>query len=200
MRAALGGTRSPLPVTGGPRSKCRCSGSGHGGDSGFAARLRLGAGPCDAILAGATSPWLLAYVLGSLFGPIGLFRGPLGWLLLAAGALWLCHLRPPIRLPAPSTGQKPALLAFAVMALITLPVQLGSPLVPLADALSWPASAQRILTFHTYAPLDTDPYGFTDGPRRRRPTLSPRFASGDLLKKRLIILGEYVMIKVTLEA
>ncbi len=115
-------------------------------------------GLCDALLAGAAGLWFLADFLGNIFGPIGLFRAPLIWLLLAAGTLWLMSLRPRIRLRAPSTGQKLALLAFALMAVMTLPIQLGSPVVPMLDALSWPSAAQRILTFHTYAPLNNYPY------------------------------------------
>ncbi len=115
-------------------------------------------GLCDALLAGAAGLWFLGDFLGNILGPLGLFRAPLIWLLLAAGTLWLLRLRPRIRLRAPSMGQKLALLAFALMAVITLPIQLGSPVVPRVDALAWPSSAQRILTFHTYAPLNNDPY------------------------------------------
>ncbi len=115
-------------------------------------------GLCDALLAGAAGLWFLGDFLGNILGPLGLFRAALIWLLLAAGTLWLLRLRPRIRLRAPSPGQKLALLAFALMAVMTLPIQLGSPVVPWHDALAWPSSAQRILTFHTYAPLNNDPY------------------------------------------
>jgi len=125
-------------------------------------------GLCDAILAGATGCWISAYVLGNVFGPIGLFRTPL--ILAAVGACGFSLLRraPAVALRRPTEGQALALVALLIAAVITLPVQLGSPIVPFNDCLSWTASAQRVLTFHVYAPFDNDPYGlwgaFTQAP------------------------------------
>jgi hypothetical protein len=116
-------------------------------------------GLCDAILAGAAGLWAFAYILGNVLGPIGLFRAPVIWTLMAAGTLWLWRHRPNVNFGLPSPGQTLTILALAILMLLMLPVQLGSPLVPFADALSWPSSAQRILTFHVYTPFDSNPYG-----------------------------------------
>lgn len=160
VRWALDGTLPLLPVTGWAAIKVWLFwGTSTVVIGGLLLAFDPELGLCDAILAGAAGLWVLAYLLGNIFGPIGLFRGPLIWLLLAAGALWLWHLRPRIPLRAPSTGQKLALLAFALMALITLPAELGSPVVPALESLNWPSSAQRVLTFGTYAPLNNAPYG-----------------------------------------
>ncbi len=132
-------------------------------------------GMCDAILGGAAGVWVLAYPLGNLLGPIGLFRAPVIWALLAAGMLWLWRRPPEIRIKHISAGQKLALISFALFALITIPVQLGSPVVPFADSLAPPAAAQRILTFHLYAPFDNDPYGLW-GPFAQTPALELFYA------------------------
>src|SRR3990170_1947026 len=98
----------------------------------------------DAILGGASGIWAIAYVMGQALGPIGLFRAPVIWALLALGALWLWRRPPAIKVAPLDSGQKLALLTFAVLAVGLLPMQLASPVVPFMDVLSYPASMQRI--------------------------------------------------------
>jgi len=113
----------------------------------------------DAVLAGAVGVWVLAYVLGNLVGPVGLMRSWLVWLLLiAAIAPQLRDLRA-FKFNLPSDGQKMALIAWALLSVSLLPLQLGSPVPPFMDVLNHPAAVQRILTFHRYLPFDNDPYG-----------------------------------------
>ena len=113
----------------------------------------------DAVLAGAVGVWVLAYVLGNLVGPLGLMRSWLVWLLLAAAiAPQLRDLRA-FKFNPPSDGQKMALIAWALLSVSLLPLQLGSPVPPFMDVLNHPAAVQRILTFHRYLPFDNDPYG-----------------------------------------
>jgi hypothetical protein len=113
----------------------------------------------DALLLGATGWWVLAPLIGNLLGPVGWLSGASVWGMLAIGAAWLFRSPPRVRLSAPSTGQKLALLAVALLAVSYLPLQLASPVVPFMDVLSYPASVQRILTFHVYLPFNNDPYG-----------------------------------------
>ncbi len=129
----------------------------------------------DAALAGAAGVWVTAYVGGTALGPIGLFRAPVIWIALAAGAISLVRRPPAIRAGAPSFGQKLALLAFALSAIGLLPLQLASPIVPTMDALSWPAAAQRIVTFGVYLPFNNDPYGCW-GPNTQTPALELFYA------------------------
>ena len=124
----------------------------------------------DAVLVGAAGVWVVAYVLGQLLGPIGLFNGPVLWLLLVAGAVQIWRKPPRIRIEKPSPGLKLAFLALGLVAIGVLPMQLGSPLVPYMDVLSYPASVQRILSFGVYLPFDNDPYG-SWGPRAQTPGL-----------------------------
>jgi hypothetical protein len=113
----------------------------------------------DAILGGASGLWIFAYIAGQLLGPIGLFREATVWILLGGLTLWLWRYPPVVSVSAPSTGQKLALLAWALLALSMVPLQLGSPIPPYMDVLSYPSSAQRILTFHVYDPFNNNPYG-----------------------------------------
>jgi hypothetical protein len=113
----------------------------------------------DAILAGAAGLWIVAYVAGNVLGPLGLWRTITIWLALVAAGLFLARNPPPVRFSAPSSGQKYALLAWALLAVSMLPLQLGSPVPPFMDVLNHPAAAQRIVTFHRYLPFDNDPYG-----------------------------------------
>jgi hypothetical protein len=113
----------------------------------------------DAVLAGAAGLWVLAYVLGNLIGPLGLMRPWLVWLLLASAiAPQLRGLRG-FKFGPPSSGQKLALIAWALLSVSLLLLQLGSPVPPFMDVLNHPAAVQRILTFHRYLPFDNDPYG-----------------------------------------
>lgn len=117
-------------------------------------------GLCDAIIGGAAGTWIFAYLAGNLLGPIGLFRSWTIWLILVAAVVWIARNSPKLEIPSPSTGQKLALLACVIMAVSTVPVELGSPVPPYMDALNVPASVQRILTFGRYLPFDNDPYGY----------------------------------------
>jgi len=129
----------------------------------------------DALLAGAGGLWVLAYLLGNLLGPIGLYNTPTVWGLLALGSVYLWRHPPTIRLGAWTSGQKLAALATALLAISYLPLQLGSPVPPFMDVLSYPSSAQRILTFHVYLPFDNDPYGCW-GPYAQTPALELFYA------------------------
>lgn len=113
----------------------------------------------DAILAGMAGAWAAAYLLGNLFGPIGLFRAPLILALLGAGLVVLWRSPPEIRRRPLRTGEKLALLAWGLLAVSMLPMALGSPVPPYMDVLSYPSSVQRILNFHRYLPFNNDPYG-----------------------------------------
>ena len=113
----------------------------------------------DAFIAGAAGLWILAYVLGNLFGPLGLMRSWFVWILLAAAIApqWRDLLA--FKFNPPSSGQKLALLAWILLSVSLLILQLGSPVPPFMDVLNHPAAVQRILTFHRYMPFDNDPYG-----------------------------------------
>jgi hypothetical protein len=129
----------------------------------------------DALLAGAGGLWVFAYLLGNLLGPIGLYNTPTVWGLLVLGSVYLWRNPPTIRLGAWTSGQKLAALASALLAISYLPLQLGSPVPPFMDVLSYPSSAQRILTFHVYLPFDNDPYGCW-GPYAQTPALELFYA------------------------
>ncbi|WP_422294814.1 hypothetical protein [Candidatus Binatus sp.] len=165
-----------------------------GWSSAVVAGLLLKADPelglCDSALGGATGIWVCAFILGNLVGPLGLFRTPLAWALPAIGTLWLLRYPPAIRIGPPTTGQWFALLSIAMLAASILPLQLGSPMVPYLDALSWPASAQRIVSFHVYQPFNNDPYGFW-APFSQEPALEMFYAMLALgSRTRLAVLAE----------
>jgi hypothetical protein len=85
------------------------------------------------------------------------------WGVVLASGLVLAWLGPPtIALRRPTPGQWLLLLGFVLIAPGLLAVQLGAPLAPFMDILATPASAQRVLTFGRYEPLDSDPYGYWD--------------------------------------
>lgn len=115
----------------------------------------------DAILGGAGCFWFICYGLGLLLGPIGLLRPITIWILIAAGGVWLWRSPPRYSPSSLTTGQTLALLAIALVAVGMLPLQLGSPVPPIEDALCYVASSQRIVTFQQYLPFDNDPYGAT---------------------------------------
>jgi hypothetical protein len=142
---------------------------------GVALRLAPGLDAADAILIGAAGPWVIAYIIGNLLGPIGLFVAPLFWALLAAGTVWLWRNPPRLRSRPWTAGQKLAALALAILAVAYLPLQLGSPVVPFMDVLSYPSSAERIVAFRTYLPFDNDPYGCW-GPYAQTPALELFYA------------------------
>lgn len=129
----------------------------------------------DALLAGAGGLWVFAYLLGNLLGPIGLYNTPTVWGLLALGSVYLWRSPPTITVGAWTSGQKLAVLATALLAISYLPLQLGSPVPPFMDVLSYPSSAQRILTFHVYLPFNNDPYGCW-GPYAQTPALELFYA------------------------
>jgi hypothetical protein len=143
--------------------------------AGIALKLDSELALSDALLAGAGGLWVLAYLLGNLLGPIGLYNTPTVWGLLALGSVYLWRSPPTIRLGAWTSGQKLAALATALLAVSYLPLQLGSPVPPFMDVLSYPSSAQRILTFHVYLPFDNDPYGCW-GPYAQTPALELFYA------------------------
>ncbi|MBV8138572.1 MAG: hypothetical protein JO121_23525 [Deltaproteobacteria bacterium] len=138
---------------------------------GLALRIEPELEQFDAILVGAGGVWILAFLLGNLLGPIRLFYSATLWGLLALGTAWLWRNPPRHRkLQTPSSGQKLAAFAVLLLAVSYLPLQLGSPVVPFMDVLSYPSSAQRILTFGIYDPFNNDPYGCW-GPYAQTPAL-----------------------------
>ncbi|MGH7934074.1 MAG: hypothetical protein ACREQN_13055 [Candidatus Binataceae bacterium] len=143
--------------------------------AGLALRIDPELGLCDATLAGAGGLWVIAYLLGNLVGPIGLFNTATVWGLLALGAVWLWRHPPQVAYHAPSSGQMLAALAAALLVVSYLPLQLGSPVVPFMDVLSYPSSVQRIITFRVYLPFDNDPYG-SWGPYAQTPALELFYA------------------------
>ena len=147
----------------------------------------------DAILGGATGLWVSAYILGQALGPIGLFRAPTLWILLSLGALWLWRRPPRPRFAPLDSGQRLALLALGLLAVSMIPMQLASPVVPFMDVLSYPASAQRIMTFGVYLPFDNDPYGQW-GPYAQTPALELFYAAVALgSHTKLAVLAESAM-------
>ncbi|MBZ5631332.1 MAG: hypothetical protein LAO06_20960, partial [Acidobacteriia bacterium] len=132
-------------------------------------------GLCDAIIGGAAGTWIFAYIGGNLLGPLALFRTSTIWLILIVAIVWIAKDPPRIEWHRPTTGQKLAWLACLLMAISTLPLQLGSPVSPYMDALNLPAATQRILTFRRYLPFDNDPYGYW-GPTSQTPGAELLFA------------------------
>ncbi|MGO9606903.1 MAG: hypothetical protein ACLQAT_26520 [Candidatus Binataceae bacterium] len=143
--------------------------------AGFALRIEPDLDYADALLAGASGLWVFAYLLGNLIGPIGLFNTPTIWGLLALGTVSLSHNPPRFELRSPTSGHKLAALAVVLLAISYLPLQLGSPVVPFMDVLSYPSSVQRILTFGVYHPFNNDPYGCW-GPYAQTPALELFYA------------------------
>ncbi len=129
----------------------------------------------DAFLLGAGGLWVLAYMLGNLLGPVGWFNAATVWGLLLLGTAWLWRNPPNIERRTASSGRMLAALAVGMLAVSYLPLQLGSPLPPFMDVLSYPASAQRILTFGIYDPFNNDPYGCW-GPYAQTPALELFYA------------------------
>jgi len=132
---------------------------------------------CDAILVGAGGVWVLAFLVGNLLGPVRLFNWATLWGLLALGTAWLWRNPPRQRkFLAVSSGQRLAALAVVLLAVSYLPLQLGSPVAPFMDVLSYPSSVQRILTFGIYDPFNNDPYGCW-GPYAQTPALELFYAA-----------------------
>ena len=120
----------------------------------------------DAGLIGIAGVWVLAYFAGMLLGPIGLFRAPTFWIASLAATVYLypslSDLYPNVSgavFRRPSFGIGLALIAVALAAFSLLPLQLGSPVPPYMDVLAWSASAQRVVTFHTYLPFNNYAWG-----------------------------------------
>lgn len=113
----------------------------------------------DAVLAGATGLMIVAYLLGTLIGPIPLMRSWLVWLLLIAAIAPQLRNVKAFKFTPMSSGQKLALTGWALLSISLLVLQLGSPVPPFMDVLNHPAAAQRIVTFHQYRAFDNDPYG-----------------------------------------
>jgi hypothetical protein len=95
---------------------------------------------------------------------------------LIAGLGWLLWRRPAIRRVPLGAGAQLALLAFGLLAVGYIPMQLGSPLAPYMDVLTYPAAVQRILTFHIYLPFDNDAFGCW-GARAQTPALELFYAA-----------------------
>ena len=144
--------------------------------AGLLLKLEPALGWFDGLLAGAGLLWTGAYLLGQLLGPIGMFRAPVIWTLFLLGAI-LLSLRPPPRISSSSGASERNLtiLVAVLIGLVILPLQLGSPVVPYYDVLSYPASAQRIMSFGYYLPFDNDPYGCW-GPQAQTPGLELLYA------------------------
>jgi hypothetical protein len=139
-----------------------------------AAILRID--PEIGLLGGAAGVWMTAYLLGQILGPFGLFNAAVLRLLLLLGIIWLLWRRPKVPRLKVSGGLKLALISFALLAFGLLPAQLGSPVAPYMDVLTYPASVQRILTFHSYLPFDNDAFGCW-GARAQTPGLELFFTA-----------------------
>jgi hypothetical protein len=171
LSAAISGIRPLLPITGVAASKlwsfwALCSL--------ILAALILQAAPeldiLDALLSGVSGVWIIAYLVGQALGPIGLFRPLAIWVLVGAGIVQIARRPPAISFRAIRPGEKIALLALGLLVIGMLPLQLGSPVAPYMDVLSYPASVERILAFKVYLPFDNDPFGCW-GARAQTPAL-----------------------------
>jgi hypothetical protein len=69
-----------------------------------------------------------------------------------------------------------ALLSCGLLIFGLLLLQLGSPVAPCMDVLTYPAAVQRILTFHIYLPFDNDAFGCW-GTRAQTPALELFYAA-----------------------
>lgn len=117
----------------------------------------------DALLGGTLGFWVLAFFAGNVLGPLGLVHAWTVWGVLVAVAAALVMVGWPRRRPERMTaGHWLVLLAGGLVGPGLLAIQLGAPVPPFMDVLATPASAQRVLTFATYVPLDSDPYGYWD--------------------------------------
>src|SRR5438552_858396 len=88
---------------------------------------------------------------------------------------YTCLPAQPAGMIAGGSERRLALLAALLIAIVILPLQLGSPVVPYYDVLSYPASAQRIISFGKYLPFDNDPFGCW-GPQAQTPGLDLLYA------------------------
>ncbi len=131
--------------------------------AGLLLQIDAGMEVSDALLAGAGGVWVLAYLLGEALGPIGLFRPIVFWILVVAGAVQIWRRPPRLRPISITSGQKLAFLALGLLSIGMLPMELGSPIAPYMDVLSYPASVQRILSFGVYLPFDNNAYGCFGG-------------------------------------
>lgn len=141
----------------------------------FVLKLDPGLDLMDAALIGAAGLWVVAYLLGNLLGPPGLFNGPAVWLMLGIGSAWVWRSPPQAKLRAPTSGEKLTALAVGMLGVSMLPLQLASPVPPFMDVLNIPASAQQLLTFHIYLPFADNPYGVF-GVYNRAPALELFYA------------------------
>lgn len=131
--------------------------------AGILRRLDPTMGWVDMALGGYLGVWVVAFVAGNALGPPGLLSPAVVWGMVLASALVLVWLGPPTLPPLRlTTGHGIVILAIALIGPGLLAIQLGAPLAPFMDVLATPASAQRVLTFGRYEPLDSDPYGFWD--------------------------------------
>ena len=138
--------------------------------AGVQLKLDPGIDSFDALLGGVAGAWMAAYILGQVLGPIGLFRAPVIWILLIASGAWIFFTPTQFVMPRLTPGRAMAMLAFALVMVGLIPLQLGSPAAPYMDVMSYPASVQRILSFGRYLPFDNDPYGCW-GPQAQTPGL-----------------------------
>ena len=138
--------------------------------AGIQLKLDPGIDSFDALLGGVAGAWMAAYILGQVLGPIGLFRAPVIWILLIASGAWIFFTPTQFVMPRLTPGRAMAMLAFALVMVGLIPLQLGSPAAPYMDVMSYPASVQRILSFGRYLPFDNDPYGCW-GPQAQTPGL-----------------------------
>ena len=131
--------------------------------AGILLRLDSTMGLTDAVLGGYLTVWVVSFIGGNLLGPLGLMTSSVVWATVLASGVALALLGPPtIPRPRPTPGLWILAIGFCLMAPGLLAVQLGAPLAPFMDILATPASAQRVLTFGRYEPLDSDPYGYWD--------------------------------------
>ena len=78
----------------------------------------------DAFLGGAAGAWMVAYILGQTLGPIGLFRGPVIWILLIAATGWILLTTMQLVMPRLTWGRGMAILAFLLISVGLVPLEL----------------------------------------------------------------------------
>jgi hypothetical protein len=190
--AAIGGIATVISATGWAAVKVWSFWSlGAAVLAGLALRADPEIEPSDALLLGAGGLWVIAYLLGNLLGPVGLFDSVTIWGLLALAAAYLWRSRPRVARMRATSGQRLAVLALALLAVSYLPLELASPVVPFMDVLSYPSSVQRILTFHVYLPFNNDAYGCW-GPYAQTPALELFYA--------MLALGSHTSMAVLAES
>src|SRR5690242_16246691 len=117
----------------------------------------------DAVRCGYRAVRMLWFCAGKVLVQLGLMTSAVVRHTVLASGLVRYWLWPsPVSLARRTPGLWILALGFGLVVPGLLAVQLGAPLAPFMDVLATPASAQRVMTFGRYEPLDSDPYGYWD--------------------------------------